>query len=181
MTKPIDVTELNVAPIDEELLETVPEENGILRPITRRDLRALAFHLLYAIEQFDYTVSLESVVDNLRRGFLVDIPDDSLAIILARGAIDRREELDKEIEPMLKNWRLERLGVCTRLILRLAINELLHTDVAPSIVINEGVELAKAFAERDAYRFVNGVLDEVAKKHGLLTATEESVLPATEE
>lgn len=68
--------------------------------------------------------------------------------------------------PLLANWRIERIGVCTRLILRIAAWELLHTEIEPRVVINEAIELAKCFCERDAYRFVNGVLDEALKRLG---------------
>jgi len=163
---------LNTTPIDEELKEIfhkrlcdVPDEMLGKEELSRRDIRSLAFHLLYALEQFDYSVSLESIVDNFRRGFEMDIADDSPAIAMARGASEKREELDKLILPLLKNWKIERLGCCTRLILRLALFELTQPDPIPSIIINEAIELAKGFAEKDAYKFINGILDEYVKVH----------------
>ena len=83
---------------------------------------------------------------------------------MAKGSVEMREELDSQIKPLLKNWKFERLGCCTRLILRLALWELKQPDSIPSIVINEAIELAKAFAEKDAYKFINGLLDEASKK-----------------
>ena len=74
--------------------------------------------------------------------------------------------LDEECKPLLSNWRFERLGMCTKLILRYALWELQTTDTNPTIVINEAIELAKCFAEKDAYKFVNGILDEALKKFG---------------
>jgi len=133
-------------------------------PESRRDMRALAFHFLYAVDRFDYTVTLEEIVENFRQGFNLNIADDSLAIKMARGAIEMRKELDEQIKPLLRNWRLERLGCCTRLIIRLALWELRQPESIPSIVINEAIELAKNFAEKDAYKFVNGILDEASKQ-----------------
>lgn len=168
---------LNQLPIDSELDITCPlpkkSDDGALAVITARDIRSFAFHILYAMEQFEYSASLESVVDNLRRGYDVDVKDDSPAVVLARGTVHDREKLDKQIQPLLKNWRLDRLGVCTRLILRLGIWELEHQDTPASIVINEAIELAKAFAEKDAYKFVNGVLDEVARQLGKDSQSEQ--------
>lgn len=135
-----------------------------ITPESRRDMRALAFHFLYALDRFDYAVSLETIVENFRKGFKLNISDDSLAVRMARGAIEMREELDKQIKPLLRNWKLERLGCCTRLILRLALWELRQPEAIPSIVINEAIELAKSFAEKDAYKFVNGILDEASKQ-----------------
>ena len=145
-----------------------------LSPTSRRDLRALAFHLVYAVDRFDYVVSLKQVVSGFRRGFHVVIPDDSYAISLARGAIEEREKLDAFIRPLLKNWRLERLGCCTKLILRLALWELQQPDAIASVIINEAIELAKAFAEKDAYKFVNGVLDTLNKSGKLQKSGDEA-------
>jgi transcription antitermination protein NusB len=133
--------------------------------LSQRDARSLVFHLLYAMEAFNYEVSLESVVDNFARGFNIHITRDGAVFKKAASIIDHRESLDEQIRPLLSNWRLERLGFSTRLIIRLAMWELVNSDIAPSIVINEAVELAKCFAEHDAYKFVNGVLDEWIKRN----------------
>ncbi len=138
--------------------------SGPLATTSRRDFRALVFHFLYAMESFDYTVSLESVVENFNSGFELDVPLDGEVITMTRAIIDEREALDEAIKPLLANWRLERLGACTRLVLRMALWELMYTDTAAIIVINEAIELAKSFSEKDAYKFVNGILDEAAKK-----------------
>ena len=132
-----------------------------------RDTRALIFHLLYAMESLDYSVSLDSIVDNFNRGFDLAIPLDSKVFAIAQAVIDHREALDQMIHPLLVNWRFERIGVCTKLILRFALWELTEIKTVHSIVINEAIELAKCFAEHDAYKFVNGILDEAVKKMGL--------------
>lgn len=131
---------------------------------SRRDFRSLIIQLLYVMESFDYTVSLESVILNFNRGYEMDIPTDGEVSTIARSVIEEREALDEMIKPLLANWRLERLGTCTRLVLRLALWELIHTDTAATIVINEAIELAKSYSEKDAYKFVNGILDEAVKK-----------------
>ncbi|MCK4650956.1 transcription antitermination factor NusB [Candidatus Babeliales bacterium] len=140
------------------------ESEKTFKPTSRRDIRCLAFYLLYAIDRFDYSVSLEQMIENFRSGFNIDILTDSFAIEMVDGVIKNKEDIDKKMAPFLKNWRIERLGCCTRLILRLAIWEILNKKVALSVVINEAIELAKTFAEKDAYKFVNGILDELCKK-----------------
>ncbi len=137
---------------------------GPLAATTRRDFRALVFHFLYAMESFDYTVSLESIVESFNNGFELQIPLEGEVVAVTRAVISEREALDIAIMPLLANWRLDRLGACTRLVLRLAVWEIIHTDTAATIVINEAIELAKSFSEKDAYKFVNGILDEAAKK-----------------
>jgi len=128
-----------------------------------RDQRTVIFHLLYAFDSFDYQVSFEAIIDNFCRGFLCDIALGGSLYQKSCAIAERQEELDAHIKPLLQNWRFDRIGTCTRLILRIAMWELLYTDLPPSVVINEAVELAKCFAEADAHKFVNGLLDEWVK------------------
>ncbi len=139
---------------------------------TRRDQRVLAFNIIYAMDRSDYSMDLDTIVASFTSEFDLVISEDSFILTLIQGVIDQRDELDVQIKPYLKNWKLERLGCCTRLILRMSLWELQNTDTAMSIVINEAVELAKKFAEKDAYKFINGILDEMCK-NGLGQETEE--------
>ena len=84
------------------------------------------------------------------------------AIALAPGAWDDRETLDGYIADAARNWRVERLAVVDRLLLRLGVHELLaHPDTPPRVVIDEAIELARAYSGDEAAKFVNGVLDGV--------------------
>jgi N utilization substance protein B len=131
--------------------------------LSRRDVRSLIFHLLYAMEGFDYQSSLESIVENFNNGFDLKIPFDSEVFKIADQVIAQKDALDEIIKPFLANWRFERIGVCTKLVLRFAVWEIKNTQTPATIVINEAIELAKCFAEKDAYKFVNGVLDKMVK------------------
>lgn len=132
--------------------------------LSRREVRSLIFHLLYAMEGFNYETSLESIVDNFNKGFDLNITKDSEVFKIAQACIDNAIQLDEMIKPLLHNWRFERIGVVTKLILRFALWELANTDTPPTVVINEAIELAKCFAETDAYKFINGLLDEQVKR-----------------
>ena len=157
--------------VEQEKLDVEFEIEDYLKRInldSRKDERVVSFLLIYALDRFDYDVSLESVSDNYLRGFNLVIPKNSFAFKMAQGAVENRDDLDAKMVPFLKNWKLERLGCCTHLILRLALWELSQPDPIPSIGINEAVELAKIFAEKDAYKFVNGLLDEFCKQNGLV-------------
>lgn len=131
--------------------------------LSRRDFRALVFHLLYAWDSSGYDSSLVSVIDNLNRGFELDIPLMGEVSDTVQDIVKHKEKADEIIKPLLKNWTLERVGYCTRIILWMAIWELLNTDIPSVIIINEAVELAKNFSEKDAHKFVNGILDEVVR------------------
>ncbi|MDR3646386.1 MAG: transcription antitermination factor NusB [Candidatus Babeliales bacterium] len=144
--------------------DNIVDEKFTYAKLSRRDIRSVMFHLLYALESNDYNVSIDSVVDDFNRGFDLDIPLDSEPAQVVEKIALVRTQLDSIIQRFLVNWRLERLGVCTKLVLYLGIWELLTLDTPSTIVINEAVELAKGFSELDAYKFVNGVLDEASKR-----------------
>jgi N utilization substance protein B len=141
---------------------------------TRRQVRSLVFHLLYAMEEFEYDVSLESLIDNFNRGFDQQIDAGGEVAQMAQEIVNQRKALDLEITPFLEHWRMERLGVCTKLILRIGLLEMNRGETDPTIVINEAVELAKCFSEKDAHKFINGVLDRIAQHKGLVIKVEES-------
>lgn len=84
---------------------------------------------------------------------------------LVRGTSQRVEEIDRLIGSRTQNWRIERMAVLDRLILRLATFELLAEPKTPAkVVINEALELARSYSGEEAVAFVNGVLDGVRKE-----------------
>jgi len=82
---------------------------------------------------------------------------------LFEGAVKDTAAIDELIVKQAENWRLERLAVIDRAILRLAIYELRTTDTPPKVILNEAVDLAKKFSSEEAGSFVNGILDAVHK------------------
>lgn len=148
--------------------------------LSRREIRSVIFHLLYAMETFEYEETLKEIVENFNRGFSLEIPQDSEACLITQAIIDSREALDEIIKPLLINWRFDRIGLCTKLILRLAVWELQNTSEPHTIIINEAIELAKCFTETDAYKFINGILDESVKSIRP-DAIEEKIEPAKED
>jgi N utilization substance protein B len=81
---------------------------------------------------------------------------------------DHLPEVDRTLISALDNWRLERLSVMDRSILRLAATELLFLDeIPPKVSIQEGIHLAEAYGGKDSPRFVNGVLDALFKSRDL--------------
>ena len=83
---------------------------------------------------------------------------------LVEGAEEHSDSLDDLIRSHAENWRLERMPVIDRNILRLALYEMLHEEKVPKVVIvDEAIELAKKFGSENSSRFVNGLLDGVLK------------------
>jgi len=86
------------------------------------------------------------------------------AMTLATGVAASVADIDPIITEAAENWRIERMNVLDRLILRMAIYEFLHEAETPSkVIINEALELARTFSTDDSVRFINGVLDAVRR------------------
>ena len=84
---------------------------------------------------------------------------------LVRGTLEHRDEIDGLIREQAEHWRLERMPVVDRNILRLAVYEFLYeTDVPKLVVLDEAIELAKRFGSEQSGRFVNGLLDGLLKR-----------------
>lgn len=95
-----------------------------------------------------------------------------------RGVWAARAALDVDIEQMLENWSFYRLGTVERNALRLGAWELLNTDIPAPIVINEAVDVAKYFSDTRSGRFVNGILDRMAKRRRAESRPEAAEEPA---
>ena len=85
------------------------------------------------------------------------------ADVRVRGVLEQTAELDRQLEGLLADWDLYRLGTVERAVLRLGAWELTATDVPPAVVINEAVDLANYFSTPKSRTLVNGVLDRLAK------------------
>jgi N utilization substance protein B len=92
-----------------------------------------------------------------------DAFDHARALVL--GTTEHREEIDALIRTQADNWRLERMPVVDRNILRLAVYEMLHEPAVPKLVVlDEAIELAKKYGSDQSSRFVNGLLDGLLKQ-----------------
>ena len=134
----------------------------------RRRARAAALQALYQCEVGALTPQQAlGVLHHAGRPEVDDPGEDEHAFVasLVRGAVDHRDALDERIGDAAKNWRVERMALIDRLVMRLAIEELLsHKDNPPRVVISEAIELARAYSGEDAAKFVNGVLDGAFKR-----------------
>lgn len=91
-----------------------------------------------------------------------------LAGAIVRTIAASSERVDTELAEVTTNWRLERLGAIERSVLRIGAAELMREETPPRVVIQEGVRLAERYAGPQSARFVNGVLDALARRMGRL-------------
>lgn len=144
------------------------EKRAAARPVRepRHRARVAAIQMLYQWEVGRVTM------DDVRLGFWTGPAADDLsqehrdfAEWLAVGVSGTTEQLDPMIQQAAEHWRLERMNVLDRLILRLSVYEFLHEPETPAkVVINEALELARTFSGDDAVRFINGVLDAIRRE-----------------
>ena len=100
----------------------------------------------------------------------LSVPPDErqLAGFLVREVLNDGKAIDRELEAVTATWRRERLGAIERSVLRLAAAELRRGETPPRVVLQEAVRLAERYGSEQSARFVNGVLDALARRLGRL-------------
>ena len=136
-------------------------------PRTRVETRARA-RVLQALYAWDLRGEqrLDRVATQIWDDLSVPPDERKLASLLVRTSIEHGAELDSEISEVTTNWRLERLGVIDRCVLRLGAAELHRGETPPRVVIQEAVRLAERYGSVKSAKFVNGVLDALARRMG---------------
>lgn len=140
-------------------------------PLTRREqrvrrrARARVLQALYAWETSD-AGPLVAVASRLWDDLALGEDERSYARPLVATIETRHSEIDAALSEATTNWRLERLGTVERAVLRLATAELLLAAVPPRVSLQEAVRLAERYGAPESARFVNGVLDGVARRLG---------------
>jgi transcription antitermination protein NusB len=125
--------------------------------------RIIALQTLYE-EDFrrgagDLDVSLDAVLTRNITRYEGTVEDKGFVERLVRGVHAKAKELDALLQPIAPEWPIDQIARMDRVVLRMGLYELLHEpDVPPKVVINEAVELAKAFGSENSSKFVNGVL-----------------------
>ena len=128
--------------------------------------RSQALQLLFQAEQLDR--QLDEVLEG---DYLISKgPLDPYAVELCQGAYDNIDRIDAALRAVSRNWTLERMPGADRNLLRIAVYEmrfLTDDEVDDAVVINEAVEIAKAYGTDDSATFVNGVLGRIARSQEL--------------
>jgi N utilization substance protein B len=129
---------------------------------SRRRARELAFQMLYQWEIGQHAPA--HVIATFLSVQRTEGEEEGFARVLFEGAVEKREELDRQLREFTQHWRLERMAAVDRNILRLALYEMLnYPETPPAVVINEALEIARRFSARDSVEFVNGILDAIRK------------------
>jgi N utilization substance protein B len=126
--------------------------------------RIVALQTLYEYEfrrqSEDSGLDLKEVLQRNIERYKESIDDKDFVSELVDGVLEHQDELDAKLQPMAPGWPLDQIARIDRNVLRIGLYELLHKadSVPPKVVINEAVELAKAFGSDNSSKFINGVL-----------------------
>ena len=141
----------------------------------RRKGREIAVQTLYSLEY------LGSVIDQKAPDFAEHFPDKLLEITASReikseskiyefaheileNLLNNLIEIDQKIQQHSLNWSMDRIAKLDKCILRIATYEMLFTETAPAVIMNEAIEISKKFCSESSGKFINGILNSIAEE-----------------
>jgi transcription antitermination protein NusB len=132
----------------------------------RRKARELALQMLF---QYDMAGNEPDMIITTFEDLQKSKPNTrEFAVKIFRGTVDHLAELDDMIQAQAENWRLSRMAVVDRNIIRMSVYEFLHESDTPKLVIiDEAIEIAKKFGTQKSSQFINGILDGILKRYNL--------------
>jgi N utilization substance protein B len=149
---------------------------------SRRKARECALQMLFAADVAG------TRGDQLARMFWSELSDGDLepgaqefATKLTIGALANLEEVDERIKSRAEHWRISRMALVDRNLLRLAVYEFLHEPTPRTVIINEALEIARRFSTWEATQFINGILDAIKRDLDQELPEPESQAAAAEE
>ena len=126
----------------------------------RRKSREFALQVLYQLNITKQEAT--AAFTQFEEHFLPDGVAEDFVKRLVHGVLEHRPELDRLIEQYSEHWRIDRIDMIDRNILRMALFELLYCEeIPPKVTINEAIDLGKRFGSEDSGSFINGILDRV--------------------
>ena len=134
----------------------------------RRKARELALQMLF---QHDMSGNAPDMIITTFEELQKSKPNTrEFATKIFRGTLDHMPSIDEMITAQADNWRLERMAVVDRNIIRMSVYEFLHESDTPKLVIiDEAIEIAKKFGTQKSSQFINGILDGILKRYNLAT------------
>ena len=125
--------------------------------------RIIALQTLYEVEfrqdAGDVTVDIKEILDRNIARYQAMVDDTAFIVDIVNGVLEHIEAIDGALQPVAPEWPIKQIARMDRGVLRIGAFELTYkTDIPPKVVINEAVELAKAFGGENSSKFVNGVL-----------------------
>ena len=132
----------------------------------RRKARELALQMLF---QYDMAGNEPDMIIETFEDLQKSKPNTrEFAVKIFRGTVDHLADIDEKIQAQAENWRLSRMAVVDRNIIRMSVYEFLHEfDTPKLVIIDEAIEIAKKFGTIKSSQFINGILDGILKRYNL--------------
>ena len=129
----------------------------------RRKAREYALQMLF---QWDITRDdVDQIAENFFQNYDEPAGVVNFARLLLTRTVDHVEEIDTVIQRHAEHWRVDRMAVVDRNLLRLATQEFIYdTETPKNVVINEALEIARRFSSQESPQFINGILDSIKKE-----------------
>lgn len=128
----------------------------------RRRGREISLQILYKMDITE--ISLDDALATFSENFNVKKDSWAFAELLTKGVCNNLDEINSLVEGQSQHWKLDRMPVTDRNIIRIAVYELLHMDDIPSkVTFNEAIELGKLYGSEESSAFINGILDNIHK------------------
>jgi transcription antitermination protein NusB len=129
---------------------------------TRHKARECALQMLFAFDMVNGDpTSLTQIYWNELGDTAIDDKTRDFANGLVCGTLEKLEAIDDVIRTRAEHWRIERMAIVDRNVLRLAVYEFLHRETPDTVAINEALEIARRFSTYEATQFINGILDAI--------------------
>jgi len=144
----------------------------------RRKAREIVVQTLYSlnfVETDSYLGSLEllnnfkTFLDNIavQNEIEEDNPIYKFAEVLITGILKNMDEIDEIISSHSLNWDFSRIAVLDKEILRIAVYEIKYSNTPPAIIMDEAIEISKKYCAENSSKFINGILNTIAKENGM--------------
>jgi len=138
----------------------------------RRKGREVAVQTLYSLEFLDNDIRLlpEDGAQKILEGIAADkeiLPDSQIfefASDIVRNVLLHIDPIDEKIKSHSTNWSFERIAKLDVNVMRIAVYEMIYTETAPPIIMNEAIEISKKYCSESSGKFINGVLNAIAKE-----------------
>lgn len=134
---------------------------------TRRQARELALQVLFQ-QEFVAEINAAQALKNFKEAF--EAPEEvwTYATQILEGIRSKKAEIDSLIEKNSAHWRMPRMALVDRNLLRIGVYEIVYSDgeVPPKAALNEAIEISKKYGTTDSSSFINGILDQILRSQG---------------
>lgn len=130
-----------------------------------KESRELALKFLFCQEFSPKTENIDERISFFRESFKAPAENWNYAVRVIKSTTLRISEIDAKVQSHLDHWKIDRISLTDKNIIRIAVSEFFEGTVPGKVVIDEAIRMAKKYSTEDSSSFINGVLDSILKEH----------------